>query len=412
MFCKQCGKKVAPGIPRCPHCGRSADVLSGGTGFWDLTTPPAAPAPVTVEIPTPTPMPAQIPETPVIPQPVPQPPVPPPVVEQEPRRPRKNPLKPFVLLLGLVVLILVIALAITAVRAGRLSNQLEEANLALAAQEAEEAQPEPDEAPAPSPVITPNPSQEPTPEPSPSEEPEPSPSPSPSEEPAPTEEPAEAQPAVGGNVAENPLLPLQLEFSEDMNGLTLSVDPGDLKVEEYQWIIVYDEKLETVEDCLEVLAETQLQEDPAAVKSMKDQVDPYDSSSGTETQELDLTVFYPDHTAFTKRVFCKMTMEDGSVQCSQLVSPGPEAAKDYVVTRVRKDILTAEVDLPEDMETENISLSYLALEPMEEVATADMQPYEEDFRMEIPMTTGGTYYVILATGDAVYPITGAITPET
>ena len=415
MFCKQCGKKVAPGTARCPHCGRSADVLSGGTGFWDLTTPPAAPAPA--EIPTPAPVPVQIPEipeTPVIPQAPVERPAPIPPVEQEPRRPRKNPLRPLVLLLVLVALILVIALAITAVRAGRLSDQLEEANAALALQEAEAAQEQeaPSSAPVPSPVITPVPSEEPSPEPSPSEKPQPSEEPEPSEEPdSVVEAPEEAQPAGNGNVAENPASPLTAEFSEDMNFVPLTVEPGKLKVTEYQWVIVYDDALKTVEDCLEVLSETQLQEEPTVVKAMKDQVDPYDSSSGKATQKLDLTAFYPDHTAFGKRMFCKMTLEDGSVQCSQLVSPGPEAAKDFVLTRQRKDIVTAEVTLPETAETENISVSYLALEPRVEVSTADMQPYEPDFRLEIPLKEGGIYYVILGTGDAVYPITEAIVPE-
>ena len=110
-------------------------------------------------------------------------------------------------------------------------------------------------------------------------------------------------------------------------------------------------------------------------------------------------------------MFCKMTLEDGSVQYSQLVSPGPEAAKDFVITRQRQDIITAEVTLPEIVEAENLSVSYLALEPRTEASTADMQPYEPDFRLEIPLKEGGIYYVILGTGDAVYPITEAIVPE-
>ena len=105
-----------------------------------------------------------------------------------------------------------------------------------------------------------------------------------------------------------------------------------------------------------------------------------------------------------------VTLEDGSVQCSRLISPGPEAAKDSVITRQRQDIITAEVTLPETVEAENLSVSYLALEPRAEASTADMQPYEPELRLEIPLKTGGTYYVILATGDAVYPITEAMVP--
>lgn len=38
MFCKSCGKKIQTTSPSCPHCGRATDAMSGGTGFWDLTT--------------------------------------------------------------------------------------------------------------------------------------------------------------------------------------------------------------------------------------------------------------------------------------------------------------------------------------------------------------------------------------
>lgn len=36
MFCKGCGKSIDTAFGACPHCGRPADALSGGTGFWDL----------------------------------------------------------------------------------------------------------------------------------------------------------------------------------------------------------------------------------------------------------------------------------------------------------------------------------------------------------------------------------------
>lgn len=36
MFCKGCGKAIDSAERICPYCGRRADALSGGTGFWDL----------------------------------------------------------------------------------------------------------------------------------------------------------------------------------------------------------------------------------------------------------------------------------------------------------------------------------------------------------------------------------------
>ena len=36
MYCRSCGKQIRPGAAACPHCGREVDVLSGGSGFWDL----------------------------------------------------------------------------------------------------------------------------------------------------------------------------------------------------------------------------------------------------------------------------------------------------------------------------------------------------------------------------------------
>ena len=36
MYCKSCGKAVAAGTSVCPFCGRRANEMSGGTGFWDM----------------------------------------------------------------------------------------------------------------------------------------------------------------------------------------------------------------------------------------------------------------------------------------------------------------------------------------------------------------------------------------
>lgn len=42
MFCKQCGKRLEDHTRKCPYCGNIPEALSGGTGFWNMTTPPTA----------------------------------------------------------------------------------------------------------------------------------------------------------------------------------------------------------------------------------------------------------------------------------------------------------------------------------------------------------------------------------
>lgn len=40
MFCKQCGKRLEDHTRKCPYCGNIPEALSGGSGFWNMTTPP------------------------------------------------------------------------------------------------------------------------------------------------------------------------------------------------------------------------------------------------------------------------------------------------------------------------------------------------------------------------------------
>lgn len=58
MFCKSCGTRIDTKSSRCPHCGRSIDAMSGGTGFWDLVnrqdkvnTPTETPLPAAPQVP-------------------------------------------------------------------------------------------------------------------------------------------------------------------------------------------------------------------------------------------------------------------------------------------------------------------------------------------------------------------------
>lgn len=36
MFCKFCGKQVAPSDRVCPYCGETQEARTGGNGFWDI----------------------------------------------------------------------------------------------------------------------------------------------------------------------------------------------------------------------------------------------------------------------------------------------------------------------------------------------------------------------------------------
>lgn len=50
MFCKFCGKQIAPSVHECPYCGELQEARSGGNGFWDILSPQRSAAEPTVII--------------------------------------------------------------------------------------------------------------------------------------------------------------------------------------------------------------------------------------------------------------------------------------------------------------------------------------------------------------------------
>lgn len=406
MFCKQCGKRIEAGIRQCPYCGRVPDVLSGGTGFWNLTqtSPAATPAAPPVQQPPvaqtiPTVPPVVRPVNPVPPM-VEKPPVVPPMLEElgEPQMMEsRGSGRILPLIFGVVMVIMLVAIIILSVKVSKLNDKLDAAQAALIAQEEDaEAPEEPPVAEAP--VVDASVQEETIIEEMPEEPPEASPIPSEVPEEAPAEEPAE-EPEESPEPSETPEVPaepapLVAELSRNWDSITLEVDAGELEVESYEWVVVYDPTLETVEECLKVLDKAAVEENEEIRRSFISQVDPYDGSVDRPQQKIPVSEFYQSSDTYVKRMFCKMTLENGEIYCSDIIYPILVATEGYVTLQQVGDAVTATVvSLPATMTNDEISCFWLEVDPVQGTEQVlEALPYAEGLAASITMGAEKRYY--------------------
>ncbi len=421
MFCKQCGKRIEAGVPKCPHCGRVPDALSGGTGFWNLTQGPAKAVPVVqpqvVQQPVPSRVNVVSPEPgasvsappPVVEQPETSFPAPPPVEPDEAEGSeeiRKNririPLIP-VVSAGLVVL-LVLVLVVQSVR---LSHAREELNrIAIEAQQSEKPpetkNPEETAQPAegseePTPALVPT---------APTEETEPA-------EPTPElpEDPEEASSAQDEEIpVVREQVPLTAEFSDTV--ICVSVDEEFLKenqltVRQYAWYVVYDPELDDPQRCYEIAERAEEKGKPGS------QVDKYGMSPESEKQNLPVDEFYmnpsENNSRFEKRIFCRLLVrEDGEdrIYYSEIIEPGPKAAEEWFeITPEHGDdgesLHVVEKDLPdhvhEMLEDGSVTCQYWVDFGAGTLEEGDPLEVSRDGVCEMtePVTEEGTYYLVI-----------------